>query len=202
MQRRGEVTRVAAPRRPARPRSPWPTAAWLAVPVLAGAAQVLRGAWGDAAIFLVPTAVLAADAAGLLPARRGDAARLRRVLPLATVLVGVVLVAAPRHGALDALSIAALGVLVLASDWPDPPPLPRAPVRPRSAALWAGAAAALGLWELANFLLGYGSDRATARHPVISDLLDPVADAWVGRLLLATAWVLAGVALLRRGRRR
>jgi hypothetical protein len=207
MQRRDEADRVATRavetgRAPAARPSPWSTAAWVAVPVIAGAAQVLRGAWDDALIFLVPAAVLVADAVGLLPRSRATAVRLRRLLPAAVVVAGGVLALTPRHGLLDALAVTVLGVLVLGSAWPEPPPVPRPPIRRRSAVLWACAVLALTAWELVNFVLGFGSDLATAAHPVISDLLDQVADVPAGRLLLAAAWVAAGLALLRRGGRR
>jgi hypothetical protein len=192
----GGPTTTATPR-------PWPTALWIAVPVLAGLVQLLRGEAADAGIFLVPAFLLAADAAGALPRVTAAAPALPRLLALGTLVVGAVLALTPRHGIADGVGMVLLGAAVLAAAWPDPPRR-SAPVNRRfgrSAALWATLAVAVAAWELLAFLLGLPSAAATLRHPAISDVLDPVADLPLGRAALAAAWTLAGLGLLRRGRR-
>lgn len=184
-------------------RRPWSTVAWVAVPVLAGLVQLLRGEAADAVIFLVPALLLAADAAGALPKPRPSPLRARRLLAAGTVVAGLVLILTPRHGTADAAAVGLLGLAVLAAAWPDPPArLEEQPRRARrSAVLWATIAVAIAAWELLAFLLGLPSATASFRHPAISDLLDPVADTAGGRVVLVTAWALAGLALLNRGRR-
>ena len=180
---------------------PWATAVWSSAAVLAGLVQVIRGEAADAVIFLVPAFLVAADAAGALPRWTASSGRLRQLLPIATVAAGVVLALTPRHGLADGVAVAALGVAVLVAAWPDPPPKPRpaAPLLHRSGAVWAAVALGIALWELVSFLLGLPSPAASIAHPAISDLLDPVADVPAGRVLLVTAWTLAGLGLLHRG---
>ncbi len=180
---------------------PWSTAVWLVVPVLAGLVQLLRGQATDAVIFLVPTVVVAADAAGALRVPSRSLIRVRRLLPAGTVGAGAVLALTPRHGIADGVAVTALGTAVLVAAWPDPPvrSAPESPLLHRSAVVWAGLSIAVALWELLTFLLGLPSPAATIAHPAISDLLDPVADVPAGRVLLVAAWMLAGLGLLRRG---
>jgi hypothetical protein len=172
------------------------------VPVLAGLVQLLRGEAADAVIFLVPALLLAADAAGALPRSRQAQPRARPLLAAGTLAAGSVLVLTPRHGVADATAVVLLGVAALVTGWPDPPErMDEHPVRLRSAAAWALIALGIAAWELLAFLLGLPSAIASFRHPAISDLLDPIADTPVGRVVLVAAWVLAGLGLLNRGRR-
>lgn len=183
-------------------RRPWPDALWIAVPVLAGLVQLLRGEAADAVVFLVPAFLLAADSAGALPRIGGPPRTVTALLPAGTVAAGAVLALTPRHGPADGAAVVLLGVAVLSAAWPDPAvraPAADAPFR-RSAAIWATLALAVAVWELLAFLLGLPSAAASLRHPAISDLLDPVADVPIGRAGLVAAWALAGLALLRRGR--
>ena len=185
-----------------RARRPWSDALWLAVPVLAGLVQLIRGEAFDAVVFLVPALLLAADSAGALPRPRRARTRLRRILPAAAVGAGTVLAVTPRHGLADGAAVVLLGVAVLVAAWPDPPRAASgpSPLLRRSGAVWAALAVGTALWELAAFLLGLPSAAATFAHPAISDLLDPVADTVLGRVALVAAWTLAGLALLRRSR--
>jgi len=182
---------------------PWPAALWIAVPVLAGLVQLLRGEAADAVIFLVPAFLLAADAAGALPRVPPAPTASSRLLPLGTLGAGAVLALTPRHGVADGVAIILLGLTVLGAAWPDPPPRIRSADGRfgRSAALWSTLAIGVAVWELVAFLLGLPSAAATLRHPAISDLLDPVADVPLGRAALVAAWTLAGLGLLRRGGR-
>ena len=49
------------------------------------------------------------------------------------------------------------------------------------------------------YILG-NVDHGRAVHPALSDLLDPAVDTPIGRVLAVAAWVLGGLALLRRAR--
>ena len=66
--------------------------------------------------------------------------------------------------------------------------------------LWAAAGVALCLWELASFFLAMPSPAAESAHPPLSDLIDPIFANPLGRAGCAALWLLAGAALLRRGR--
>jgi hypothetical protein len=68
----------------------------------------------------------------------------------------------------------------------------------RTAALWSGAGILVCLWELSMYLLGTFAPGGRAAHPALSDLLDPLMDNQVLRLVFVAGWVLAGVFLLRR----
>jgi hypothetical protein len=70
----------------------------------------------------------------------------------------------------------------------------------RAATLWACVGIAVCLWELTMFFLGAYVDRYA--FPALSDLLDPLLDRPIGRILFAAAWLVGGVALMRRGQGR
>ncbi|MCU1525404.1 MAG: hypothetical protein JWO18_2298 [Microbacteriaceae bacterium] len=181
-------------------------APWTLILIATGLFQLFRGAPVDAAFFLCIAALLVADAAGLVRVAGTGQPRLAVLLGAAAVL-GTLLVLAPRHGAVEGLIAAGIGVSVLLFAWPshdghtDVPGVTTEALR-RAAILWAAIGVACCLWEVASFLLGLASPEAAAEHPSISLLLDPVVDTTLGRIVFIALWLLGGIALLRRGRGR
>jgi hypothetical protein len=177
------------------------TAVWIFILAAIGGVQVFRGAYVDAAIFGVVVVALLADAAGWLP--RSESAR--RLLPPA-LLIAVLLAAAgilvftPRHGVPAAIVVGLVGLAALALSWPNPRdvpgPLTRATIRAGIA--WSLAGVVACLWELAMYILGTFSPGGRTTYPALSDLINPLIDVPVVKLLFVTGWLLAGTFLLRR----
>lgn len=175
---------------------------WTFILVVTGLFQVFRGAPVDGAFFLGIAVLLVADAFGLvtIPGRRMPR---RAVMFGSAVIVGTLMVLAPRHGFVEGLIVSAVGLSVLIFAWPNPETTSPAvsPLR-RAAIVWSILGVALALWELTSFILGLPSPEAAFRHPSISLLLDPVLDTLEGRIGFTTLWLISGIALLRRGRER
>ncbi len=175
---------------------------WTVILVATGLFQVFRGAPVDGAFFLLLAAVLVVDELGLvaLPAVRTP--RLA-VLAATAIVLGTLMVLAPRHGLVEGLIVSGIGLTVLLLAWPDPRPADaaRAPLR-RAGILWAVVAVAACLIEVVSFLLGVPSEAAKFAHPSISLLLDPALDTIEGRVVFTALWLVVGIALLRRGTRR
>ncbi len=191
--------------RSARPAWYWRSPAWAVVLTLIGITQAMRAVYVDAAIFFAGAGAVALVVDEFA---RPDAQAVRRARPaprpvivVAGALAAVVLVFAPRHGAVVAVTLAAVGAASVAAAWA-PRPAPPAGVFAsravrRAAAWWAAVVIAICLWELASFLWGLGGDAASRAHPAISDLLDPALDAVPGRLLFVAAWGWLGLVALR-----
>jgi hypothetical protein len=95
---------------------------WTLILVITGLFQLLRGAPVDAAFFLVIAALLMADAAGLLWFA-GTGLPRRGLIVVTAILLGVLLVLVPRHGAAVGIVVGAAGIGLLALAWsPSPPP--------------------------------------------------------------------------------
>jgi hypothetical protein len=189
--------------------------AWIFILVAIGSFQLFRGAIVDALVFLVIAAALLLDAFGTLRSietRRRSVNRWfvhRWFVIVAIVVSAIVLIVAPRHGIADGVLVVVIGLLALGYAWPDPavrPPAAQAPVTgvafARSVWLWASVGIVACLWELAMYLLGNFLPGGRASHPALSDVLDPAVDTLVGRILFTAAWLLGGLALLRRAARR
>jgi hypothetical protein len=195
---------------------------WTLILVITGLFQLLRGAPIDAAFFLFVAALLWADAMGWLP--QAGLRRLRSFKPsaawllIAAIPLGIALVLAPRHGVVEGIIVAGIGVSTLLLGWgprakPGAPSdasgpsaestaSPLSPAARRAAILWSVIAVICCLWEVASFLLGLPSPEAAIAHPSISALFDPVIDTIQGRIAFTALWLLVGVALLRGSRRR
>lgn len=189
---------------------------WIAILVICGSFQIYRGAPVDGVFFLGAGLALLADAAGWLGAL--DSYRLPRVRRAVAVTLGVIVVAiitfAPQWGLADLVVVGVVGATALIVAWrnddtsamqtpeersaDESSALQRA--MRRSAVLWAAAGIFLCLWELFMFFLARPSAAAEAAHPVLSDLIDPIAANPLGRAVCAAVWIVSGVALLRRGR--
>jgi len=188
---------------------------WIAILVLCGSFQLYRGAPIDGVFFLAAGAALLADAAGWLGAL--DRAPLPRLRLAAQIVLGAIAVAviafAPQFGVAALITVAVIGATALIVAWcgegsaerggadEERDVVLRRALR-RSAVLWSAAGVFLCLWELASFFLAMPSATAEFEHPPLSDLLDPIVADPLGRAACAALWLLAGAALLTRGRRR
>jgi hypothetical protein len=184
---------------------PWAraaSAAWILIVCLVGGVQFFRGAWIDGTIFAVAAAALIVDATGLLPPAVRALPRLRAaLLVLAAAACAVVLVIAPRHGVVVGVLLAVIGVAAVVIAWPNRPPSDRdrwTPATRRAAVAWSVVALAACVWELTMYLLGTFSSAGRSVFPALSDLINPLADQPIGRVLLTAGWVGAGVFFLRR----
>ena len=187
----------------------WPVAAWVAILILTGGFQIYRGAPVDGAVFLAMAGALILDLAGILPEPQTTEWRPSRIILIGVLgAAAVVLALTPRHGIGDGIAIAVSGILVFLVAWPqrdapagsDEPGNVWTPRMRRAATLWACVGIAVCLWELTMFFLGAYVDRSA--FPALSDLLDPLLDQPIGRILFAAGWLVGGVALMRRGQGR
>jgi hypothetical protein len=178
--------------------------AWIAILFLTGAFQFYRGAVADGIIFLAMAAALIVGETGILSRFDGRRWHPRRIVVLVALAIAAgVLVFTPRHGLADGVVVGASGVLVFLVVWPNMPddsePDPWSDRLTRSAVAWAILGIAFCIWELGMYFLGLNASGRT-EFPALSDLLDPVLDNPVGRILAIVAWLAGGVALSRRGR--
>ncbi len=181
----------------------WTTAAWVAILILTGGFQIYRGAPVDGAVFLAMAVALILDLSGVLPSPRNAEWRPSRIILICVLgAAAAVLALTPRHGPGDGIAIAVSGILVFLVAWPQPASADDrdswTPRMRRAATLWACVGIAVCLWELAMYFLGTYVNRYA--FPALSDLLNPLLDHPIGRILFAAAWLLGGVALMRRGR--
>ena len=189
---------------------------WIVIMVLTGSFQFNRGAIADGIVFVGLAVALVADALRWLPpVRTREWILPRRALLLALAVAAVVLALTPRHGLADGVVLAVSGILALVVTWPDhprganpqeakrqQPPTPWTKRMTRSAILWSSVGVAACLWELTMYLLGTFQPAGRNDFPALSDLLDPLLQSPVARILFVAAWLLGGVALSRRGRTR
>jgi hypothetical protein len=178
-------------------------AAWIAILVLTGSFQLYRQAIADAVVFLGLGVALVIGETGIFARLDGKAIRPRRVVVGAILAAdALVLIFTPRHGIADGVALAVSGVFVFLVAWPNEAASERASWTPRltrSAIAWAILGIAFCIWELTMYFLGYGEDGRTA-FPALSDILDPLLNNPIGRVVGVAAWLAGGVALTRRGR--
>jgi hypothetical protein len=186
-----------------------PALPWIAIVAVTAVVQFLRDAPVDGVVFAVVGAALLVDALGVVP----DAPRLARPATIPTVVgalaVGALLVLTPRHGVVDGILLAGLGLAVIPFAWGGTRPRDGRDRRPsdpralrRTAVAWAVTGVATCLWELTSWVLGRLLPPAAAlQHPAISDLLDPALDQLWFRAVFVAAWLALGLALVARGRR-
>jgi len=188
---------------------------WIAIVALTAAVQFVRAAPIDGAVFGIVAVALLADALGLVP-RVGPIARPGRLPVLAGAVAACLLLAlTPRHGIVDGIVLAGLGIVVIVASWSgvrapersaqqraEQPAARSAVAIRRTAVLWAAVAVATCLWELTSFVLGRVLPEQKGQHPAISDLLDPALDQFWFRALFVVGWTALGLALLSRGGRR
>jgi hypothetical protein len=177
---------------------------WTLVVFVTAAFHFFRGAPIDGAFFLSVAFLLIADALGWIrfrvPAARIPA--LSTLLGVAVVL-GILLVLAPRHGTVEGLIVSAIGVWVLVTAWNANGTRAADSVALRRSIILFTAVGIIGcLIEVSSYLLGLPSQQAMFEHPSVSLLLDPWVDTIEGRIVFTGLWLLAGVWFLRRGERR
>jgi hypothetical protein len=112
---------------------------WTLILLITGLFQLVRGAPVDAAFFLVIAALLMADAAGLLWFA-GTGLPRRGLIVVTSIVLGLLLVLVPRHGAAAGVIVAGAGIGLLALAWS--PSAPPQAVRRRSSATPASARSA------------------------------------------------------------
>jgi hypothetical protein len=180
--------------------------AWLAILVVISIVQVARKQWIDALIFAVAVVLLGAEALGLL---RRLAALPRPTLPIAVSVgaaaaVGLVLV--PRHSPAAGLVMIAIAVAAALSTWPQPAGAEKPTPWPHALRMlgwwWAIVGIVACVWEIVQVTVGGLVVNGRETHPALSDLLNPLLDDPVGKVLFVALWVAFGVFLVRRGVRR
>lgn len=177
---------------------------WTIVVFVTALFHFLRGAPIDGTFFLAVTLLLVADGLGWVRMRVPEVTlpRLTTLTGVAVVL-GTLLVLAPRHGLVEGLIVSAIGVCVLVVAWESGGARAEWSRSLRNALVLFTAAGVVGcLIEVTSFLLGIPSPEAMFEHPSISLLLDPFVDTLPGRIVFTGLWLVAGIWFLRRGRRR
>ncbi|NEM92398.1 hypothetical protein [Galbitalea soli] len=176
---------------------------WVFVVAFTAAFHFYRGAPIDGVLFGGVALLLALDALGAFRrARFGTWHPPIRAITLVAAGAAAVLALTPRHGVADAVALGAAGILVGAAAWPDNPAKPMG--RPwgrrlvATATAWSAVFLAIAIWELAMYFLGSFASGGRERFPALSDLLDPLLETTVGRILFVAAWLLGGVALIGR----
>ena len=173
--------------------------------MLTGGFQFYRQAPADGVVFLVMAAVLILDLTGAL--RRFDRWRWapgRIITVVALALAAIVLVFTPRHEWPDGVVVVVTGILVFIVAWPEPN-RDRADVAgwtprlKRSAIAWSALGIVFCAWELVTYFLGLTA-AGRVDYPALSDLINPILDNPIGRIVAVAAWLAGGVALARRGR--
>lgn len=183
---------------------------WIAICAICGAFQIFRGAPLDGGFFLVAALILLVDAAGFLNTigqyrvPTVPRAFLVGVLLVVVVVVGLDPIAAPA----TAVTVLLVGACSMVVAWTNSARAPfsfqrhatsRRALR-RAAVTWSLVGVALCLWEMSAFLLGMSSPEAAYDHPPLTDLIEPVIATTWGRCVGCALWLVAGWALLRRGR--
>jgi hypothetical protein len=179
--------------------------AWIAILVLTGLFQFYRTAVADGVVFLAMAVVLIVAETGILSRFGGRRWQPRRILVVISLAIAaIVLVFTPRHGLADGVVVVASGILLFIVAWPNPV-ADESETRAwstrltRSALAWAIVGIAFCIWELGMYFLGLNAAGRT-EFPALSDLLAPILNNPIGRLLGVAAWLAGGVALARRGR--
>lgn len=176
----------------------WPVLCWLVILALIGIVQLLRAEWFDVSVFLI--------AIGLVMVSVLSPVQGHRIHPSVVVISATVLAVAtallPRHSAGMIAAVLITGLLALVAAWPGAASARRvwSPGLRRLAVAWAGILIVGCLWELAEFIAGL----IAPQHPsfALSDLVDPLLDAELGKAIFAGAWLSCGAFLVLRGRSR
>jgi hypothetical protein len=177
----------------------WPVVCWLVILVLIGVVQVVRGQWFDVAVFLVAIVMMAVSL--VLPMHGGRRIHSNAIVIGATVLAAAVALL-PRHSVGMIAAVLVTGVLALVAGWSGAASARRgwSPGLRRLAMTWAVIVVVGCLWELAQFIVG--TIAPSQPSFALSDLVDPLLDAELGKAIFAGAWLSCGAFLVLRGRSR
>ncbi len=180
------------------------TILWTGVLSIMSGFQLWRGAFVDGVLFAGIVLMLVIDrlTGGRIVIIRRAADAPRWVIIGVGVIIGVVLVVAPRHSTPIAFAMAIAGALAVVLAWTPSGKRPErpAPAYRRSAVTWSLLGVALCVWEAAAYIAsvsGGGDD-----FPTISVLLDPVVEIPLGRALFAGLWIVGGLTLVQAWRKR
>lgn len=167
--------------------------------------DVIRQAWPDAIFFLVALIVAALQQRhGALPRHQ-----LTGTVPVPgilwiTAVAFVVLSIAPRYSVVTIavvglvglvfLTVAALGRHPEPGDG-QPPPLQAGPLT-RAVIAWGAVLVTAALWELTAYLTMRFGLLSDGVMPSISDVINPLMDSGVGKVIFIALWLAGGAALL------
>lgn len=166
-----------------------------AVPILLAATvvHIVRRDLVDIAVFLGTAVVIVIDAGRpRVAATADDAPRQSRIWVAAALAVMAAVIALAPPATVGARAVMILigilaAVVVLTSHH-----VVASPERPRGWVWWAVIGVATSLWELTSFIWGEVRPDEAANHPAISDLVEPLLTAWLGRVVFLLLWVAAG----------
>jgi len=172
---------------------------WLAVFVFLSLFHFTRGAFGDAAIFTIASAILILEKLGKFSRLHSRKPQLSRGLVAGIALVtGVILYVSPRHSLLDAILLLVLLPIALYLVWqPDLGRKPKALPEVRKAKfVWFYLILAISLVELFAFYMSLIIDNDYV-YPTVSVVMDAPMDNPIGRAIWIIIWVFSGIALLK-----
>ena len=177
---------------------------WVWIFFITALFQIFRGSLGDAVIFGLATALIAAATTGFARANILERKQVRLLLSLpAVVTLIAVLTVIPRHTGVQAAIFLVIltGSLALVWHKDDGVKLKAEKDVKYSRIVWAALCVGLMLWEFAANIFGQLVDSLSA-FPTISVLVDPMLDTIWGQGGFAAIWLLIGFGLLRLGSRR
>jgi len=178
--------------------------AWLGILLAIAVVQLARGQWGDAAIFAVAGVLLIAESTGLLSMLERIARPGIDVVVVGAAVAALALTLAPRHSVTAGAAMIGVGVAALTAAWPPSRSTERAPIAWPSAVRrlawsWTVVWLVACFWEVAQVTLGGSTPGGRAAHPALSDIVNPLLDLPLGKVVFVVAWVALGVFLVRRG---
>jgi hypothetical protein len=164
--------------------------AWLVVLAAVAGVQVSRRAWPDSIVLLTVLGVLVVDLTGSLRHGTVTASRAGPAVVGAAVLVGLVLVVAPRHGTVAGLAVVASGAAALAYAWPDRADGGRT-TRDRVAASRVAGSRVAGDRAAGDTAGDHTAGNAASERPAWDRPTSRTAFAWSAAWIAACLWELA-----------
>lgn len=175
-------------------------ALWITVMVIMASFQTWRGAYEDGVLFYTLAAVLFIDR---VTGEKLNAFVTKFRVPRGASITSagvlfILLVVAPRHGALTFAIMMLIGIAMLLAAWPSPesPSTPSRPALRRSAWVWGLLVIAMCVWEALAFVMSVTLPGGSEEHPTVSVLLDPALNTPFGKIFFVGLWVAFGLGLL------
>ena len=171
---------------------------WLPPMIYVVIFHLMRGSYGDAAIFASGSLVLIADWKGWVKWSMPERPRFKRwTVMLAIALASSVLFFSERGGWQDIVLLLTLAPIALSLVYyRDHGPKPSAtPVMTRTRWLWLTLAVVMCVSELFAYIWA-SAFKDDASYPTISVIVNPVLDSPYGRGIFLALWMLIGVGLL------